>query len=156
MHCPVAFLNMAITKDFLVSRFLSSLQMALEHTGQQHQLCALCPYFLEVLSLPLVTDVYSQLLTHQPPQCDYPHFHLYQCCVTLHPDDHGEFSHILSSCQMCLWVPKSCQGTQLGASMASALSPWSESLLTWCSRMSRGPAHPETGMGHGEDTMLME
>lgn len=116
------FLNMAVTKGFLVSGLLWSLQVALEHTGQKHQLHALRLYFSEVLSLPLVADVYSQLLTYQSPQCDHLHFHLYQFCVTLHPDDHGEFSHIPSSCQMCLWVLKSCQSTQLGASMVSALS----------------------------------
>ncbi|EOB05549.1 hypothetical protein Anapl_04520 [Anas platyrhynchos] len=49
-----------------------------------------------------------------------------KCCVTLHslhPDDHGEFSHILSSCQMCLWVPESCRGGQLYAKTVGAAMP---------------------------------
>lgn len=68
----------------------------------------------------------SWLLTYQPPLCDYLLFHLYQCCVTLHSlhrDGHGEFSHILSSCQMCLWAPESCLRDQLSTRPGAPSSP---------------------------------
>lgn len=65
-------------------------------------------------------------MRYQSAQCRYLHFHLYQHCVTLHslhPNDHGEFSHILSSCQMCLRVPESCLGDQLRARPGAPSSP---------------------------------
>lgn len=63
---------------------------------------------------------------YQSPRCDDLHLHLYQCCVTLcslHPNDHGEFSHILSSCQVYLWMPESCLGDKLGARPGTSSSP---------------------------------
>lgn len=65
-------------------------------------------------------------MRYQSPQCDYLHFHLYQHCVTLHslhPNGPGEFSHILSSCQMCLRVPESCLGDQLSTRPGAPSSP---------------------------------
>jgi len=63
---------------------------------------------------------------YQSPQHDCLHFHLYRCCVTLHSlhtNDHGEFSHILSSCQMCLWVSESCLGEELSTRPGAPSSP---------------------------------
>lgn len=102
--------------------------MALAHPSQKRQPRVLCcaswkssaHYSCQVFTL-LAVD-----MRYQPPLCDYLLFHLYQCCVTLHSlhrDGHGEFSHILSSCQMCLWAPESCLRDQLSTRPGAPSSP---------------------------------
>lgn len=102
--------------------------MALAHpTRSSDCACCACASWKSPAHHPCQVFTLSTVDTrYQSPRCDYLHFHLYQHCVTLHslhPNDHGEFSHILSSCQMCLRVPESCLGDQLSTRPGAPSSP---------------------------------